>query len=79
MWLVLRDASRIGGLGLVLGLALAAGLAHALQAALFGVSPTDATALLGMAAALGTAVVAASVPPAARAARTDPLVALRQE
>ena len=65
--------------GALLGIAGAAMMARTIESMLFGVSATDATALLGMAAALGTAVVAASVPPAARAARTNPLDALRHE
>jgi ABC-type lipoprotein release transport system permease subunit len=42
------------------------------------VNPADPLALLGMAAALTLAVVAASVLPARGASRTDPLEALRR-
>jgi predicted permease len=78
LWLVLRDACRLSALGVGMGLVLALGLAHALRSILFGVNPADPLALLGMAAALTLAVVAASVLPARGASRTDPLEALRR-
>ncbi|HEY7510878.1 MAG TPA: FtsX-like permease family protein, partial [Vicinamibacteria bacterium] len=76
---IVGEGARLGGLGIALGLALAAGLARALQGILFGVRAGDPLALLGMAAALAGAVLAAAAVPARAAARTDPLAALRQE
>jgi predicted permease len=78
LWLVLRDACRLSALGVGAGLLLALGLGRALRSILFGVSATDPVALLGMAAALTFAVIAASALPARGASRTDPLEALRR-
>lgn len=50
-----------------------------LRAQLWGVEPTDATALVGAAAALAVVVLAATAVPAVRAAATDPVEALRGE
>jgi predicted permease len=66
-------------IGLSMGLAAAAGLSRALAGILFGVSSSDpATYAAAMAVMIGTALLACVIP-AGRAARTDPLVALRCE
>ncbi|MBA3554235.1 MAG: hypothetical protein H0W29_05705 [Gemmatimonadales bacterium] len=65
--------------GVVLGLAGAAALTRLLRAWLFGVSPLDPTSLVVAAAVLAFAAVLASWPPARRAMRVDPMVALRYE
>ena len=65
--------------GLVLGAVLTLGNARALRAFLYGVSPFD-LATLGIAVgALGAAALLASLVPAWRAARVDPLIAIRAE
>jgi ABC-type antimicrobial peptide transport system permease subunit len=77
--LVLGQAGRMAVIGIVLGVAAALGLTQLLSRLLFGVRPTDpltfaATALL----LLGIALLACYVP-ARRAARIDPMIALRYE
>jgi len=46
---------------------------------LFGISPTDTATFAGAAALLTIVAAAASLVPALRASRVDPLVALRDE
>jgi predicted permease len=76
--MVLRDAARLAGLGIAAGLALALWLAHTLRNLLYGVDPVDYVSLAAAAAILGGAAILASWLPARRAARVDPLSALRE-
>ena len=75
--LVLRNgASPVLG-GLAVGAAIALILAPALSGMLFGVTPRDGMSLAISLAALAGAALLASIVPARRAARIDPIVALR--
>jgi len=76
---VLRGAGRLLVPGLVVGLLLAAGLAQLAQAALLGVNVLNPLSYLAVAVAQCAIVGLACVAPALRAARVDPLVALRSE
>ncbi len=66
-------------IGAALGLAVAAAVSRILNSVLFGVSPLDPAAFLGMLLLLIVVASAASFLPAQRAARTDPAAALRHE
>jgi predicted permease len=77
--LVLRQASGLVALGVVIGAGLAIGVANLLRAQLFGVQPADPVTFLGVIALLGLVAVAASVLPARRASRVDPVVTLKSE
>ncbi len=66
-------------LGLLAGLAGAAALGRTLRAFLVGVEPFDAATLLVVAALLAAVVLVASLVPARRAARVDPLATIRCE
>ncbi len=77
MAMVLRQGARLAGGGLVLGLTGTLALTRLIAGWLYGVSPVDA-ATLGMVAGLlfGVSVLACAIP-AWRAARIDPVAALR--
>jgi predicted permease len=82
-----RDVLRLvvgQGLGLVLvgialGLAAAYGMSRFLTTLLFGISPNDLVTFASVPAVLGTIALAACWIPARRAARVDPVTALRGE
>jgi predicted permease len=77
--LVLRDAARLVGAGLLVGLPLAIAAARVLSNALWGVTASDVRTFGGVAAVLTLAGFAASYLPARRAARLDPATALRAQ
>jgi len=77
--LVIREGMIVAVLGVVIGVAGAAGLARTIQALLFDVSPTDPTIYLAVVGGLLLAVLPACVIPARHAARLDPMRALRTE
>jgi len=79
MRLVLRNGMALAGLGLVLGFLGALGLTRLLSTLLFGVSPRDPLTITGAAGMLAAVALVACYVPARRAARLDPLIALRDE
>jgi predicted permease len=70
---------RLGGAGVVLGAAVAFGVARLLGDALYGVSATDPLSFVRALAIVFGGVIAATIVPAWRAARTNPLSALRHQ
>ena len=74
-----RRAAAPLALGLLAGLAGAGALGRTLEAFLVGIGPFDAATLLAVAALLAGVALVASLVPARRAARFDPLAALRCE
>ena len=71
--------ARLAGVGVAIGLALAAGVTRAISGFLFGVTPMDVTTLGGVSLLLlGVAVVASGFP-ARRAASIDPAIVLRED
>ena len=77
--LVVGQGLRLALLGVVLGLVIAAGLVRLLASVLYGVRPLDPVAFGGVLLLLTTATLLACWLPARRAARVDPMVALRAE
>jgi predicted permease len=77
--LIVGDGVRMTLAGLVLGLAGAFAAGRALKALLYGVSPADPTTIVIVTVALLAAAALASYLPARRAAKVDPMVALRYE
>ncbi|HTC42189.1 MAG TPA: ABC transporter permease [Candidatus Acidoferrales bacterium] len=77
--MVLRQAGQMAVLGLVAGLLAAVLLGRLMASTLFGVSFYDALTFSTVAAILLAVALAACWIPARRAARVDPMVALRHE
>jgi predicted lysophospholipase L1 biosynthesis ABC-type transport system permease subunit len=79
MRLVLRQGATLAALGLVLGIALALASARILEGLLFGVTTRDPTILAGVTIVVAVATFAACYIPGRRAARVDPIIALRAQ
>ncbi len=77
--MVVREGLARTAAGIALGALVAAGVTRWLREMLFGVTPTDPATFIGIAALLAATALAASWLPARRAARVDPMVALRYE
>ena len=77
--LVLRRAMLLAVIGVVLGLAGAAAVTRYLTSLLFGVQPIDVFTFAAVALGLVVVALVASLIPAKRATKVDPLVALRYE
>lgn len=76
---VMGQGLKLTCLGLVAGLAAALVLTRLMERLLFEVRPNDPATLAGVAALISGAAAAASLIPAVRATRVDPIVALREE
>jgi putative ABC transport system permease protein len=77
--LILWHGVKLGALGLLLGLGGALICGQVLKSALYGISPVDPIALAASGLLLMAVVLAACYLPARRAARIDPMAALRHE
>lgn len=69
---VVGRAMRMVGLGMLAGLAAAAGVARLLGSMLYGIAPTDPATFLGMTALLAAVAFLAAYFPARRATRVAP-------
>jgi putative ABC transport system permease protein len=76
---VLKEGTGLTLLGLAVGTALSVGVATLMRGVLYGVTPTDPRTYGGVFALLGCVSLIACYLPARRAARVDPVQALRQE
>jgi putative ABC transport system permease protein len=77
--LVLQKGTLPAAVGVLLGLPVALAASGVLRALLYGISPRDLTVFLGVPVVLLLVALGASFLPARRAARVDPIVALRCE
>jgi putative ABC transport system permease protein len=77
--LVLRDVLIVTTTGLLAGTAGSLASSHIIASLLFGITPTDPTTCATAAALLATVAILAAYIPARRAARLDPMIALRED
>ena len=77
--MVLGEGARLAGLGVLFGLVAALFLSRFIQGMLFDVAPSDPLTFAGLAVLVLVIATAATLVPAIRATRVDPVVALRSE
>jgi putative ABC transport system permease protein len=76
---VLRDGTRLLGIGLVFGSVAALGAARLLNSQLYQVSSSDPLVMMGTMVAVASVAIVACWMPAWRATRFDPITALRND
>lgn len=77
--LVARETAPMVGAGVAVGLLAAFGLARLARSMLYEIGPNDPATFFGVAITLGLVAVVAALVPARRAARVDPVIAIRNE
>lgn len=78
-WPILREALLLAVVGLAVGVPVALGLARLIASQLYGVAPTDPVTLIGCSVLLIAVALVSAWIPARRAAKIDPMQALRYE
>jgi len=79
LWLILRESMVVSGAAILAGVPVAIAGARLMRSMLFGVQPGDMISFLVALFGVILVALAASIIPARRAMRVDPLVALRYE
>ena len=79
VWRFLGRGLRLGAIGTVIGTGAGLAITRLLSSVLYGISATDLTSFAGAFGVMLVTVSLATVIPAWRAARTNPLAALRQQ
>jgi ABC-type antimicrobial peptide transport system permease subunit len=79
VWMFVRSALVLTGVGMVIGLCAAAALMRLMSTLLFGIRPLDPVTFLAVPTALVAAAALASYLPARRTTTVDPVEALRAE
>ena len=79
LWLVLRESITLLAIGVAIGVPASLAASRAIAAGLYGVNPADPVTLIVAVVAMSTCLLAGSYMPARRAAKIDPMAALRYE
>jgi ABC-type antimicrobial peptide transport system permease subunit len=79
VWMFVRSALVLTGVGMAIGLGAAAALMRLMRTLLFGISPLDPVTFVAVPVTLLAAAALASYLPARRTTAVDPVEALRSE
>jgi ABC-type antimicrobial peptide transport system permease subunit len=79
LWMVLKESLILLGIGIALGVPTTLAATRLIQAQLFGLSPSDPFTLTAAVLMIAIVTLATAFFPAHRAAKVDPMVALRYE
>jgi predicted permease len=79
LWMVMRESLTLAMVGIAIGVPAVLAADRLVSKMLFGISPSDPLSMAGAAALLVLFAMLAGFLPARRAARVDPMVALRYE
>jgi len=77
--MILRSGLRLTVIGIALGIAGALALSRTVESMLFGIEPTDPLTFVAVSVLLGAVALAACYLPARKAAKSDPIEALRAQ
>ena len=77
--MILLESTRRVAIGTLIGVVATIGIAVALSKVLYGVRPVDPTVIVGVAGVMSLVALAATLVPARRAARADPVAAMRAD
>jgi len=79
LWMVLRESLLLLAAGIAVGIPATIGVARIVRSQLFGLSSFDAATFMTAIGAIAIVILIAAYLPARRAAKVDPMVALRYE
>lgn len=79
VWLIVSETLLMVACGLAVGIPVALLLTRYLRSLLFGLTPADGWSILGVIVSVGLMALLASIVPARRVTRIDPVTALRTE
>jgi ABC-type antimicrobial peptide transport system permease subunit len=77
--MILREVAILGIIGLALGIPIAVAMSRLVESFLYGVQPRDPLTIAAAIATMLLGALLAAFVPAQRAARVDPMTALRHE
>ena len=77
--LIVRQGMAVAVAGIGVGVAVAVAVSRVLSALLYGIQPRDPVTILVVATVLALVALIACYVPGRRAARLDPVIALREE